>query len=254
MPSADAGGLAQVTAAELEFIAEDALIEIVPKFKHGPLHLIQGDFGPFVPQARAKVPLWLAITLKKRQKCQIACPSFMSVGYLEQVLRREREDAAVFTPLPHHYLEIASLLLNTASDDIEEPDRVRTLLEDVENVRRAKMYEGMGSAAQEVQQAVKVNDLGAMELLPVRSFFAEALASLYVVSGQKSADQRARDLEEKMPATRASGGGDDNAGGGGGDDDVGDAAAGLGAVEAAAAGGGEEEEPLRPRRVRRFRS
>lgn len=39
---------------------------------------------------------------------------------------------------------------------IEEPDRVRTLLEDVENLRRAKMYEGMGSAAQEVQQAVKV--------------------------------------------------------------------------------------------------
>ena len=53
-------------------------------------------------------------------RCQIACPPFMSVGYLEQVLRREREDAAVFTPLPHHYLEIASLLLNTASDDIGE--------------------------------------------------------------------------------------------------------------------------------------
>lgn len=72
MPSTDAGGLTQLTAAELEFIAEDQLIEIVPKFKHGPLHLIQGDFGPFVPQARAKVPLWLAITLKKRQKCVFA--------------------------------------------------------------------------------------------------------------------------------------------------------------------------------------
>ncbi|CAN0521576.1 unnamed protein product, partial [Scytosiphon promiscuus] len=69
MPAADAGGLGKLTAAELEFIAEDELIEIVPKFKHGPLHLIQGDFGPFVPQARAKVPLWLAISLKKRQKC-----------------------------------------------------------------------------------------------------------------------------------------------------------------------------------------
>lgn len=43
-----------------------------------------------------------------------------------------------------------------ALQSAEEPDRVRTLLEDVENVRRAKMYEGMGSAAQEVQQAVKV--------------------------------------------------------------------------------------------------
>lgn len=68
MNSTDAGGLSQLSAAELEFIAEDQLIEIVPKFKHGPLHLIQGDFGPFVPQTRAKVPLWLAITLKKRQK------------------------------------------------------------------------------------------------------------------------------------------------------------------------------------------
>lgn len=41
-------------------------------------------------------------------------------------------------------------------DLVEEPDRVRTLLEDVENVRRAKMYQGMGNAAQEIQQAVKV--------------------------------------------------------------------------------------------------
>lgn len=68
MPTAEAGGLGKLTAAELEFIAEDQLVEIVPKFKHGPLHLIQGDFGPFVPQARTTVPLWLAITLKKRQK------------------------------------------------------------------------------------------------------------------------------------------------------------------------------------------
>lgn len=103
----------------------------------------------------------------------------------------------------------------------------------------------------------QVNDLGAMELLPVRSFFAEALASLYVVSGQKSADQRARELEDKLPAARGDSGAaaaGDGAGGGDGDGDVGAAAAGLGAMEAAGAGAGEEQEPLRPRRVRRFRS
>lgn len=66
---------------------------------------------------RAKWPVANGTTTTR---CQIACPPFMSVGYLEQVLRRERDDAAVFTPLPHHYLEIASLLLNTASDDIGE--------------------------------------------------------------------------------------------------------------------------------------
>ncbi|CAM9248757.1 unnamed protein product [Choristocarpus tenellus] len=120
----------------------------------------------------------------------------MTVSALEKVLREERDNDKSFTPLPHHYLEIASLLLNSASDDIVEADRVRTLLEDVENVRKAKMYEGMGAAAQQVNQAVQVNDLGAMELLTVRNCFAEALGNLYVVSGMKASDERARELGE----------------------------------------------------------
>lgn len=93
-----------------------------------------------------------------------------------------------------------------------------------------------------------------MELLPVRSFFAEALASLYVVSGEKAADQRARDVEDAMPAARG------DAGRSG--DDVGgevDGPAGLGGMEVgAAAGAGAAGESAaaesRPRRVRRFRS
>ncbi|CAM9384223.1 unnamed protein product, partial [Discosporangium mesarthrocarpum] len=215
--AAQSNGLTRITSTELEFVAEDQLIEIVPKFKHGILHLIQGDFGPFVPQTRVRVPLWLATTLKKRQRCKIACPGWMSVNSLEKVLRAERDEDRRFTPLPHHYLEISSLLLHSASDDIDEPDRVRTLLEDVENVRRAKMYEGMGAAAQDVNQAVQVNNLGAMELLPVRNFFAEALASLYVVSGYKASDRQARELAEGLSgAGRGAGDGEDVDGGGGG--------------------------------------
>lgn len=91
-----------------------------------------------------------------------------------------------------------------------------------------------------------------MELLPVRSFFAEALASLYVVSGEKAADQRARDVEDAMPAARS------DAGRSG--DDVGgeaDGPAGLGGVGVGAAAGAAGESAAaesRPRRVRRFRS
>lgn len=66
---------------------------------------------------------------------------------------RSKEALIVSDHLPFKFdLMVCFLLFKSA----EEPDRVRTLLEDVENVRRAKMYEGMGSAAQEVQQAVKV--------------------------------------------------------------------------------------------------
>lgn len=85
----------------------------------------------------------------------------------------------------------------------------------------------------------------------MRSFFAEALASLYVVSGQKATDQRARDLEDRMPTARgnAERAGLSSAG----------AAAGLGAVEvgdagAAADGGEGGVADLQPRRLRRFRN
>lgn len=65
-----------------------------------------------------------------------------------------RYSAALKGPIPHG--DDASLAYVFCFLFSEEPDRVRTLLEDVENMRRAKMYEGMGAAAQEVQQAVKV--------------------------------------------------------------------------------------------------
>lgn len=40
----------------------------------------QGTYGPFRPPLRVKVPLWLAITLKKKQKCSIQPPDWMDVG------------------------------------------------------------------------------------------------------------------------------------------------------------------------------
>ncbi|MCD7464497.1 DNA replication protein psf2 [Datura stramonium] len=52
-----------------------------------PLNLISGDFGPFRPQIAAQVPLWLAVALKKRGKCTIRPPEWMSVEKLTQVLR-----------------------------------------------------------------------------------------------------------------------------------------------------------------------
>lgn len=83
-----------------------------------------------------------------------------------------------------------------------------------------------------------------MELLPVRSFFAEALASLYVVSGQKVADQRARDLVADIPSSAGGTGPDGSTPGTG--------LSGDNRVETGAVAAGDAPE-LRSRRVRRFR-
>lgn len=44
------------------------------------LATLQGAFGPFRPQIQATVPIWLAVLLKKRGKCSVQPPEWMSVG------------------------------------------------------------------------------------------------------------------------------------------------------------------------------
>lgn len=40
----------------------------------------QGTFGPFFPNQRAQVPLWLALTLKRQKKCRIVLPDWLEDG------------------------------------------------------------------------------------------------------------------------------------------------------------------------------
>jgi len=106
--------------SEVEFVAEDEIVEIVPNIRMDALNMICGDFGPFFPQIPTKVPLWLAVALKKRSKCTIRTPDWMTVDRLTQVLEAERESPREFQPLPFHYIEISKLLFDHARDDISD--------------------------------------------------------------------------------------------------------------------------------------
>ncbi|KAG0581996.1 hypothetical protein KC19_3G025900 [Ceratodon purpureus] len=112
--------------------------------------ILQGDYGPFRPQIPVTVPLWLGIAMKKRSKCRIQPPDWMSVERLSEVLEMEREAPREFQPLPFHYVEIAKLLLDNAREDFENNYMVQSLLEDIKDVRwdkveKAKKYFCHGS-------------------------------------------------------------------------------------------------------------
>ncbi|KAJ3688253.1 hypothetical protein LUZ61_017417 [Rhynchospora tenuis] len=162
------------SAAEVEFIAEDEMIEIVPNIRMDALNLLCGDFGPFLPQIPCKVPLWLAVALKKRGKCSIRTPDWMSVEKLTQVLEAERESPREFQPLPFHYVEISRLLLDHAHDDIPEVYMVRSLIEDIRNVRFHKVESGLETISGRTY-AVKLKNLSAMEVNLVRPFMVRVL-------------------------------------------------------------------------------
>mmetsp|Transcript_15268 Transcript_15268/g.20149 ORF Transcript_15268/g.20149 Transcript_15268/m.20149 type:complete len:225 (+) Transcript_15268:93-767(+) len=199
--------LGRLTAKESEFLAEDEIIEIVPNFRHPTLNFINGEFGEFIPDVPLQVPLWLAVSLKKRGKCRIRRWPWMDKDILGIILRREQQDDN-FTALPYHYMEMASLVFNCASDDIEDADRIRVLLEDIENVRMAKLRKGMNKIAEaaantsDISQSVKLNNIGSLELLVIRGFFTEALEQMYVISGKQ-----ARNEEKAEGAGNTSGSG-----------------------------------------------
>ena len=91
------------------------------------------------PLREVEVPLWLALFLKKRDKCQIKPPEWLEVDRLKATLAEERENEDKFSDLPFHYLEMAKLLLANASSDLTDANAIRALLADIEDVRRAKV-------------------------------------------------------------------------------------------------------------------
>ena len=67
---------------ENEFIAEETIITITSNLNHPPFRFISGKFGPLEAGLPCQVPLWLAITLRKKGKCIIAMPEWMTVSVL----------------------------------------------------------------------------------------------------------------------------------------------------------------------------
>lgn len=170
--------LSVFSAEEVEFFAEDEMVEIVPNINMEPLNFICGDFGPFRPQIATQVPLWLAMALKKRGKCTIQPPQWMSLEKLTRVLEAERESPREFQPLPFHYIEISKLLFDHARDDIPEIYMVRSLIEDIRDVRFHKVESGLQIILARTN-AVKLKNLSAMEVNIVRPFFVRALQAFY---------------------------------------------------------------------------
>ncbi|PON95598.1 DNA replication complex GINS protein Psf [Trema orientale] len=167
------------SAEEVEFMAEDELIEIVPNMRMEPLNLICGDYGPFFPQMVTQVPFWLAIALKKRGKCAIRPPSWMSIESLTRILESERESQEAFQVLPFHYVEISRLLFDHARDDIPDVYMVRSLIEDIRDVRFHKVETSLESFEDARSSAVRIKNLSAMEVNIVRPFVGRALQAFY---------------------------------------------------------------------------
>ncbi|EJW78719.1 hypothetical protein WUBG_10373 [Wuchereria bancrofti] len=112
-----------MTPEQCEFIAGNEWIQINPQFNLDELRLICGDIGPFEAGMPIWVPLWIAVTLRKRRKCTIIPPEWLCVEELKKLVIAESGTNA-FGQVPRFYLEIAHMFVQYAKEDLPDSDMV----------------------------------------------------------------------------------------------------------------------------------
>ncbi|GAX72832.1 hypothetical protein CEUSTIGMA_g287.t1 [Chlamydomonas eustigma] len=183
-----------VTPEELEMFAEQEMITIVPNFsldRGSVLYCIGDCYGPFQANSQIEVPIWLALTLRKRNKCTIIPPDWLSKDRLTNMLAEEKESVHFFQPLPFYYVEISKLLFQDAVDAFGENYlEVTGLIESIRKVRYHKIESGLRKVTHAVE--IKLNNLAAAECNMIRLLLNGTLDHFHQLSKNNKAWEESR--------------------------------------------------------------
>ncbi|KAF9287898.1 DNA replication protein psf2 [Linnemannia elongata] len=187
-----------LTPLEIEFLAENELIEIEAAIDtRTDLELLSGTLPALKPLRTNTVPLWMAISLKKKHKCNIRVPAWMTVEALTKTLKEEETNDVRFSYMPYHYMEIAQLLLENAMDDIPSAEATRTLLKDLREARQSKARQGVHALGESYLQ---MDNIGLMEINEIRPFFTKAFFEIQklrpAAAGNNSNNNNAYDYDQ----------------------------------------------------------
>mmetsp|Transcript_25000 Transcript_25000/g.49703 ORF Transcript_25000/g.49703 Transcript_25000/m.49703 type:complete len:269 (-) Transcript_25000:12-818(-) len=167
-------------------------ISIVPHYtcEHPP-PLISCRLPVFTASLPASVPLWTALSLKRMSLCTILPPDWLTIDHLRKVVKLEKDvDRESFVGeegevrLPRHWLEIGWLVAQ--AQDWDERDGVKSLLEDIRNLREEKMRQSLHTISRTAMPPVDeegsvkplpvldVTGVGSVEIASFRPFVKEA--------------------------------------------------------------------------------
>ncbi|EEB12977.1 DNA replication complex GINS protein PSF2, putative [Pediculus humanus corporis] len=178
--------------AEIEFLAEEKYITIIPRFHCRKTYFITGELGPFRAGIPLKVPLWLARDLKRRQKCHVLTPEWLDLENLSQ-LNADEVNSVKFIKLPsENYFIGAKIILGfgvdvnffslmTAVKDLW--DKRKSKLEDA-----AEMFLGIGMDHVVAPKITTAEINIVRPLLPELTDFLNRLASTEITRPERLED------------------------------------------------------------------
>ncbi|ETI27492.1 hypothetical protein G647_09683 [Cladophialophora carrionii CBS 160.54] len=219
--------------SEVAFLCEMEQVTIIPRQRLERLDLLGGPTRPLIPPQRTTLPLWLAVLLKRQRRANVMTPPWLLVESLQDILETETHKDftesfspppsisaqrqtdysgrafytsppfvesctvnAVPTALPYHWFEVSEILLEAASDDIPESDKVRQLLRDIREVRLAKMRKQAERLSGD-GEGTRLDGVGAMEVSESRGFMAGVVDGLRKLDASREQERREREEAER---------------------------------------------------------
>ncbi|RLV94267.1 DNA replication complex GINS protein PSF2 [Spathaspora sp. JA1] len=154
--------------SEINFLAENETVTILPRYSMKKIELIGTPIPPLRAMRRERVPLWVALTLKSQDKCNIVPPKWLNLAYLKEKHEEELRKPNQFSDLPWNWLEISKILLSRASDDLSDPShQLRSVIQDLREIRLVKSRKGL----KELNESnISLNGLSLMEINELRPF------------------------------------------------------------------------------------
>ncbi|KAL7713833.1 DNA replication complex GINS protein PSF2 [Entamoeba marina] len=170
-----------LSARQTQFFSQDLVSVQISSLRNlERITLISGSYGPFNENTGSWVPLWLALNLKRASVCKIIIPEWLTVDNLHTAYEYEKNENPLYN-LPYYWQEVAYALLKDASDDFNDLEEVKGLLEDLRYTRMQKLREGL-NAINEDSETVVLTNIGATELASIREYVKHLFISINTMS------------------------------------------------------------------------
>jgi GINS complex subunit 2 len=151
---------------ELQHMAHGETVEIEPLTTIPALHLLEGAYESCTPLQIARVPLFVALVLKKANMCRIRVPQYLTLDALRAAFEEEQKKADEYAYVHPHLFVLADELLRNCYN-VEDAGECRIAVEKIKELRFKKTYDGIRGMD---GRAVNLNNLTAFEFNEIREF------------------------------------------------------------------------------------
>ncbi|KAF7678782.1 putative DNA replication complex GINS protein PSF2 [Astathelohania contejeani] len=148
---------------ELIHLAYQEEIEVELATDPFTLHLLEKDYCLSI--LPTKIPIFAALALKKGNMCQIRQPEYLSVDYLERVLKEETENeeyGSIYT----YIFEVGTTLIDHCYN-MDDAERSRVLLKAIKETRFNKTHLGLKHIE---GKALNLNNLTPYEFNEIKEY------------------------------------------------------------------------------------